>query len=313
MKFKKAILINIVESHFDQKYWDKIDELVETRVSLDRDDPKLFDKLKDADLLLLGFQVPIGKDIIDAMPNLKLINILATAYGTVDLEAANARGIPVCNLASYSTEAVAEFTIAAILYELRGMAEATRRADDGDWNFTGIRARELKDSRFGVIGLGNIGNRVAEIAQGFGANVSYWSRSKKDVDFKYEKDLSSLIANNDIISINVAETDDTIGLLNSDNIPLIPKDGILISTVPPSVVNTDALTLRLAKGDITFVFVNHPYPFLEPELAKINDYANVTGYPAIGFITDEARIAKQEVFIANLSSFINGNTQNQVS
>jgi lactate dehydrogenase-like 2-hydroxyacid dehydrogenase len=88
MKFKKAILINIADSLLDQKYWDMIDELVETRISLDREDPELHNKIKDADLLLLGFQVPIGKDIIDAMPNLKLISILATAYGTVDLEAA---------------------------------------------------------------------------------------------------------------------------------------------------------------------------------------------------------------------------------
>ena len=313
MKFKKAILINIADSLLDQKYWDKIDGLVETRISIDREDPELHDKIKDADLLLLGFQVPIGKDIIDAMPNLKLISILATAYGTVDLEAARAKGITVCNIADYSTEAVAEFTIAAILYELRGMAEAIRRREDGDWNFTGIRARELKGSRFGVIGLGNIGNRVAELAEGFGANVSYWSRSKKEVNFKYEDDLNSLIANNDIISINVAETDDTIDLLNSDNIPLIPKGGILISTVPATVVNTEALTSRLAKKDITFIFVNHPRPSLEPELAKINDFTNVTGYPAIGFITDEAIIAKQESFIANLENFVNGNPQNIVS
>jgi lactate dehydrogenase-like 2-hydroxyacid dehydrogenase len=313
MKFKKAVLINISDSHFDQKYWDKIDSLVESRVLLQRDDPKLLDKLKDADLLLLGFQVTIGKDIIDTMPNLKLINILATAYGTVDLEAASDRDIPVCNLASYSTEAVAEFIIAAILFKLRGMAEGLRRAKDGDWNFTGIRARELKDSRFGVIGLGNIGNRVAELASGFGANVSYWSRAKKDIGLKYERNLDDLIANNDIISINVAENDDTISLLNSNNIPLIPKDGVLVSTVPPSVIDTDALALRLAKNDVNFIFVNHPYPSLETELVKIKDFANVTGYPAIGFITDEARIAKQEIFIGNITSYLEGKVQNKVN
>lgn len=313
MKFKKAVAINIADSHLDQKYWDKIDELVETRASISRDDPRLLDELKDADILLLGFQVPIGKDIIDAMPNLKLINILATAYGTVDLEAASARNIPVCNLGGYSTEAVAEFTITTILHELRGVSEGLKRAEDGNWDFTGIRARELKDSRFGVIGLGNIGNRVAELAQGFGANVSYWSRSKKDIDFNYYENLNDLIANNDIISINVAETEDTVGLLNAENIPLIPKDGVIVSTVPPSVTDIDAVEARLAKNDATFVFVNHPYPTLEPELARIKDFENATIYPAIGFITDEARIAKQEAFVTNLACFANGSVQNQVN
>src|SRR5687767_3693412 len=103
MKFKKAVIINIADTHFDDKYWKQIDDLVEKRVSLNRDDPKLMDELKDCDCLMLGFQVPTGKDIFDAAPNLKLINILATAYGTVDLEVAKQRNIPVTNLAGYST------------------------------------------------------------------------------------------------------------------------------------------------------------------------------------------------------------------
>lgn len=312
MAFKKAVLIKIANSHFDQKYWDEIDGIVETKVSLERDDPSLVEELKDADVLFLGFQVPIGKDIIDAAPNLKLINILATAYGTVDLETAAERGIVVCNLGGYSTEAVAEFTIAAILHEIRGIAEGLRRANADNYDFTGIKARELKDSKFAVVGLGNIGNRVAELASGFGANVSYWSRSKKDSPFTYQESLSDLLANNDIISINVAETEDTAKLLNADNIELIPSGSVLISTVPPSVIDTDALAERLAKNDITFVF-DHPDEMPPEEFAKIKDFTNVVRYPAIGFITDEARIAKQEIFIGNLTSFLSGSVQNKVN
>src|SRR3989344_1724551 len=172
MKFKKAVLINISESHFDKKYLDKLNSLVEHKVSLGRDDPKLKEELKGCDCLLLGFQVLIDKNILDAAPTLKLINILATAYGTVDLEAAARRNIPVCNLAGYSTESVAEFIIAAILHEIRGIGEGLKRARAGNYSFDGIRALELKNSNLGVIGLGSIGNRVAELAAGFGANVS---------------------------------------------------------------------------------------------------------------------------------------------
>jgi lactate dehydrogenase-like 2-hydroxyacid dehydrogenase len=131
MKFKKAVLIKIADTHFDEKYWDELNNLVEQKVSLDRDDPKLKEELKDCDCLLLGFQVPIGKDILDAAPNLKFINILATAYGTVDLAAAAERGIPVSNLAGYSSESVAEFVIAAILYQIRNIKEGLRRS--GRW------------------------------------------------------------------------------------------------------------------------------------------------------------------------------------
>lgn len=312
MSFKKAVLINIADSHLDQVYWKKIDELVETRVSIGSDDPRLLEELKDADVLLLGFGVAIGKELLDAAPNLKFINILATAYGSVDLTAAAARNIPVCNLGGYSTEAVAEFTIAAILQELRGLAEGAQRASAGNYDFTGIKARELKDSNFGVIGLGNIGNRVAELAAGFGANVSYWSRSQKDTPFSYHANLSDLLAHNDIISVNVAEAEDTIGLLNANNLPLIPSSAILISTVPASVIDTDALAKRLEKNDMTFIF-DHPDTMPSKELAKIKDLRSVVAYPAIAFITDEARIAKQKIFVGNMVGYLNGNTENQVN
>jgi lactate dehydrogenase-like 2-hydroxyacid dehydrogenase len=311
MKFKKAVLVNISDSDFDQKYWDELDELVDTRVSLNRDDPKLMDELKDCDVLMLGFQVPTAKDIFDAAPNLKLVNILATAYGTVDIEEASKRGIPVCNLAGYSTESVAEFTISALLTEMRSIPEGLARAKAGNYSFEGIRARELKGSSFGVIGLGSIGNRVAELAAGFGANVSYWSHSKKDSPFT-AVELDELLSTCDFISVNVAENEDTIGLLNDKNLPLIKPDSILISTVPPSVIDTDALVKRLEKEDMVYIS-DHPNEMTQEELSILNELDNCIFYPAIAFLSDEARIAKQEIFIANMQGLLDGSVQNKVN
>ncbi len=311
MKFKKAVLINISDGLLDKKYWEQLDELVEKRVSLSRDDPKLMDELKDCDCLLLGFQVPVGKDLIEAAPNLKLINVMATAYGTVDLEAATARNIPVCNLAGYSTESVAEFTIAAILHEIRNLEEGLKRAGSGNYDFEGITARELKNSNFGVIGLGDIGGRVAELAAGFGANVSYWSRSKKDVPFKYQE-LNELLKTCSFISLNVAETEETVDLLNSDNLSLIKSGSLVISTVPPPVVNADALAERLAKNDLIFIS-DHADEMTEDDLQKLKGLKNCVLYPAIAFVSDEARIAKQEMFIGNMKSLLSGTAKNKVN
>ncbi len=310
MKFKKAVFINIADSHFDYNYWDQIDSLIEQRVSLERDDPKLMDELEDCDCLCLGFQVPTEKDIFDAAPNLKLINILATAYGTVDLKEAAKRNIPVCNLAGYSTESVAEFTIAAILYQIRNIEEGLKRARSGNYDFTGITARELKDSNFGVIGLGNIGNRVAELAAGFGADVSYWSRDGKDTPFK-RQELEELLGSCDFISVNVAEAPETTNLLNSENLSLIKPNSVIISTVPPPIINTDALAERLAKNDMTFIS-DHPDEMTEEDLTKIKDLGNCVLYPPIAFLSEEARIAKQEIFIANMSGFLQDTIQNNV-
>lgn len=308
--FKKAVVINIADSHFDKKYLKQLDGLIEKKVIISRDDPKLFDELKDCDVLLIGFQVPVGKEVFDAAPNLKLINILATAYGTVDLQIAARRNISVCNLAGYSTESVAEFTIAALLHEMRNLREGLQRAESGNYDFAGIKARELKNSRFGVIGLGNIGNRVAELAAGFGAQVSYWSRTKKNTPFLYQ-DLGGVLGTCSYISVNVAETDDTKGLLNNSNLGLIRPDSILISTVPPPVIDIDALADRLNDGDITFIS-DHPDEMSEQDLGKIKNFSNCVLYPPIAFLSDEARIAKQEIFISNLKQFLNGKPQNLV-
>ena len=306
MKFKKAVLIKIADTHFDPKYWSQMDTLIEKRVSLTIDDPRLEEELKDCDCLLLGFQVPINEDILAAAPNLKYIGILATAYGTVDLNAAAKRNIPVCNLGGYSTESVAEFVIAAILHEIRSLKEGLQRAESGNYSFDGIRARELKNSNFGVIGLGHIGNRVAELAAGFGANVSYWSRTKKDSPFQY-KELKDLLSNCRYISINVAETPETIDLLNAKNLSLIKPGSVLISTVPPTVINTDALIDRLSQNDITFIF-DHPDELPKEQLARLTKLNNCVIYPAIAFLSDEARITKQEIFIQNMTEFLEGKT-----
>ena len=312
MKFKKAVLIKIADTHFDPKSWDKINALVEKKVSLAPNDPKLKDELKDCDCLLLGFQVPIGEDILAAAPNLKYIGVLATAYGTVDLAAATKRNIPVCNLGGYSTESVAEFVITAILHEIRNIAEGLKRAQSGNYSFEGIRARELKNSNFGVIGLGNLGNRVAELAAGFGANVSYWSHTKKKSPFQY-RELEDLLSNCPFISLNVAEVKETIGLLNAKNLPLIKADSVLISTVPPPIINTDALVARLSKNDVTFIF-DHPDEMKKEDLDKLKPFKNVVVYPPIAFLSDEARIAKQEIFISNMTDFIEGkNLKNKVN
>lgn len=311
MKFNKAVLVNIPETHFDKKYWDELNSLVEQRVSLTRDDPRLMEELKDCDCLLLGFQVPVGQDILDAAPNLKLINILATAYGKVDLLASSKRDIPVCNLAGYSSESVAEFIIAVILHQIRNLQEGLRRAEAGDYSFEGIKAREIKNSNFGVIGLGSIGNRVGEIASGFGANVSYWSRTQKNTPFQYQE-LNDLLRSCDFISLNVAEAEETKDLLNSDNIPLIKPECVLVSTVPPSIINTQALAERLAKNDLTFIS-DHADEEGESELKLIKDFSNCVLYPPIAFLSDEARIAKQETFLANMKGFLEGKVINKVN
>ena len=128
MTFKKALFININESSLDKGYWDKLNSLIQTKVFLPRDDPKIMNELKDTDCLLVGFAVPVTREHINAAPALKYIGTFAVAYHKIDIKYSKEKGIPVTNLAGYCTDSVAEFIFATILNEIRQLGEGKKRA-----------------------------------------------------------------------------------------------------------------------------------------------------------------------------------------
>ncbi|MBI2010748.1 MAG: hypothetical protein HYS89_00715 [Candidatus Colwellbacteria bacterium] len=311
MKFKKALLINIDGPALDKKYWEKLDQLIDKRVYLPKDSSDIEKELPDTDCLLVGFGVPVTKEQIDRAPDLKYIGVLATAFGKIDVDYAGKRNIPVCNLAGYSTESVAEFTIAAILEHIRGLEEGKKRGREGKYPEEGMSAKEIKGKVFGIIGLGSIGRRVGELAQGFNADVRYWSRNKKEVPFGY-RDADSLIAEADFLSINLAQTPDTESFLNKRRLDSLKEGAVVINTTPMELVDIDALAEKLSKNDITFI-LDHSDEMSKEDLAKLSKYENCIIYPPIAYITGEARINKQELFISNIQSFLSGKPTNKVN
>lgn len=315
MKFKKALIININENKLDPIYWKKLNSLVESKVSLPKDSPQIQEELADTDCILTGFQIDVGKKEIDSAPNLKYVSVLATAYGKIDTDYAKKKKIVVSNIPGYATESVAEFVFAIILEKIRDISEAKDRGSKGNYSELGIKATEIKGKVFAVIGLGRIGGRVAEIAKGFGADVRYWSKNRKKElgksGIKFQ-DADKLIKEADIISLHLAETPETKQFLNKKRINSIKSGALIISTVPNEITDLDALEERLKKGDITFI--SDHADELDPKVAKrLSKYDNFILYPPIGYISDEARIAKQEIFIGNMKGFLNGKPQNVVN
>lgn len=312
MKFKKILSINVDENKVSPDYWKRIDALTEKKVILPKDDPQIKEDLKDTDCLLVGFGVVVDKEMIDSTPNLSYIGILATAFGKVDAGYAKSKGVVVCNLPGYSTESVAEFTIAAILEAIRGLEEGKRRGRAGNVSESGISAIEIKNKIFGVIGLGNIGTRVAELALGFNADVRYWSRNRKEdveaKDIKYEE-LDNLISQADFLSINLAQTPDTEKVLNQDRFQVLKDGAIVINTAPMELVDIDGLIERLKKGNITFIF-DHSDEMTEEDLKKLLSYKNCIVYPPIAYVSKEATLNKQEMFTSNIENFLNGIPKN---
>ncbi|MDO8638282.1 MAG: 2-hydroxyacid dehydrogenase [Candidatus Daviesbacteria bacterium] len=314
MKFKKILLINISEEKLDSFYWKKLKNLAEYIVMLPKDSLQIQKELADTDCVLTGFQIDVGKKEIDAAPNLKYISVLATAYGKIDTDYAKKKKIVVTNIPGYSTESVAELVFAVILENIRDIAKAKERGGRGNYSEAGLKATEIKGKVFAILGLGRIGGRVAEIAKGFGADVRYWSKNRKKesekLGIKYQ-DADELITKADIISIHLAESPETKNFLNKKRINSMKPGALVISTVPNEIIDSDALEERLKKKDINFI-LDHTDELDPKDAKRLSKYENCILYPPIGYISDEARIAKQEIFIENIVSFLNGKPQNVV-
>ena len=255
MKFNKTTFIGISEPSLEKDYWKRINALTKEKVFLSKDSPEIKKHLRDTDCLLVGFGVNVTKEDIDNTPPLKYIGVLATAYGKINTIHAKKNKIIVSNLGGYSTESVAEFVLASILEAIRHLEEGKKKGRKGNYSEAGISAFELKDKIFGVIGLGRIGRRVAELAKGFNADVCYWSRNrKKDAEkkgIKYD-DLDKLIMKSDFISINLAQTKETESIFTKNRFLKVKSGAVIINTAPMEVVDIEGLIERLKKKDIIF-------------------------------------------------------------
>ena len=317
MKFKKILVVGISEKSLDSNYWQKIKKLTENLIFLKEDSKDLQKQLQMDDCLLVYFN-GVDKKMIDSAPNLKYIGALATGVGKIDSEYAKKKDIIISNIPGYATESVAELVFAVILENIREIARAKKESKEGNRDESGFKATEIKGKTFGVLGLGNIGLRVAEIAaNGFGANVLYWSRNrKKEVEndhIKYE-DLDRLIPRCDFLSIHFALNPETENILNAKRIAKIKKGAILVNTAPHELLDIRALEKRLKSGDITYIFDHTDLGDIsEQDLKRLQRYDNVISYPVLGYISKEARERKQEIFFNNIEAFLKGKPQNIVN
>lgn len=295
-----------------EKRLDKLGQVV--RIPKDsKDAPK---HLSDADLLLVKLGATVDKAMLDIASKLKYIGMLGTGYGRIDAEYAAKKGIAVCNIAGYSTEAVAELVFGTILDHVREIERAKLQARKGDYSEATFEGSEIRGKRFGVIGLGRIGQRVAEIAQkGFGAKVSYWSQNrKKDLEksgIKYQ-DLETLLVESDFVSLNLAFVPQTKQVFNKQRLKLIKPGAVIVNLAPMDLVDIDALEARLENGDITFI-LDHSDELEAEDAKRLSKYKNCVMYPPIGYTTKEATEAKRGMFVDNLENYLKGSPTNKVN
>lgn len=315
MDFNKILAINVDEAQLSPSHLAIIDTLSKKRIHLAKDSNKIVENLNDTDCLLVGFGVKIDKNTIDNTPNLKYIGMFGTGYGNIDAKYAKSKKIVVCNVPNYSTESVAELVFAVILEQLRELETAKKQARNKNYSDAGFSPTEIKNKKFGILGLGNIGKRVAELALCFGADIGYWSKNRKiDIESKgitYEN-ADDLISKSDFLTLHLSHTNDTENFLDKNRIQKIKKGAIVINTSPMELVDINALEIRLKSKDITFI-LDHSDEMTKENLEMLSKYPNCIIYPPIGCITKEAEINKQEIFVKNIKNFVRDTPTNNVN
>ena len=273
----------------------------------------------DADIVLTN-KVIINREVMAQLPQLKYIGVLATGYNVVDVEAAHERGIIVTNVPAYSTESVAQMVFAHLLtvtnrtehYALQNrQGRWTKNPDFCYWDFPHM---ELAGKTFGIVGLGNIGRRVAEIALAFGMQVkALTSKSAGALPAGIEKaDLETLLATSDIISLHCPLTDKTRHLINRETLQKMRPSAILINTGRGPLVDDQAVASALAEGKLAAfcadVLTEEPPKANNPLLSQPNAFIT----PHIAWATKEARSRLLQVAISNVEAFLNAKPQNIV-
>lgn len=315
MKFEKIVTVGVGDSKLAPDYWARVDAICLKRVNLPKDSQESGKEVSDADCLLVGFGVPVTKELIDASPKLKYIGTVGTGYGNVDVAHAASKSISVANVPGYATESVAEFVFAIVLERIRQIERGKAQARQGDYSEAGFSATELKGKVFGVVGLGRIGARVAALARGFGAEAVYWSRNRKqDAEksgIRYAE-LGELLRGSDFISIHLGLSRETEGILNAERISMIKPGAVVVNTSPMELVSMQPLAARLKKGDMTFI-LDHSDEMKPEDVAALASNDSCVVYPPIGYVSREADVARMEIFTSNMERFLEGMPQNVVS
>lgn len=276
------------------------------------DTDKLFNQYSDVEILLIN-KTEINSSILKDLPQLKFIQILATGYDNVDLEACRERGIEVCNVEGYSTYSVAQHVFALLLTLTNKVNYHWQMTRDGIWSnepkftFYTPSIPELHHKTLGVIGLGSIGSTVAQVGKAFGMEVITYTRSPEkinDADIRFVE-LDQLAADADFISLHLPLNQDTSQIIDESFLNKMKKEAILINTARGGLIDEqalhDVLTIKGIKGAALDVLSEEPPPVDHPLLPLPN--CIVTSHMA--WATLDARRTLLSKAKQNVENYIN--------
>ncbi len=278
------------------------------------------ERIADHEIVLVN-KVAITERILDACPSIKLICVQATGYNVVDTIACARRGIPVTNVPSYGTAAVAQFTLALMLEMCHKVGLHNQSVHQGDWCrcesfcYWLTPQMELAGKTLGIIGFGKIGQAVGRLARAFGMDVIVYSRSQTVEGRKIGRyvDQDTVFAQSDFLSLHCPLFPETAKIINADSIAKMKDGALLVNTSRGGLVDEQALCdalesgkLRMAAVDVaTQEPINADNPLLKTEKCIIT--------PHMAWVPIESRQRLLDCVVENIRCFLAGTPQNVVN
>lgn len=300
--------------------WDAVSQLGELTVYDRTSSEEVIERSAGAEAILTNKTV-ITAEIMEALPDLKYIGVLATGYNVVNVGAAREKGIVVTNIPAYSTPSVAQMVFAHILNIAQQVQHHSEEVRKGRWSnnpdfcFWDTPLIELREKKIGLVGLGHTGFNTARIAIGFGMQVTaYTSKSSLQLPPEIKKrTLDELFSECDIVSLHCPLTDETKELVNAERLRLMKPTAILINTGRGPLVNEQDLADALNAGKLYAagldVLSSEPPKADNPLLTARNCYIT----PHIAWASLEARTRLMDILVENIKAFQAGKPVNNVA
>lgn len=315
----KIVVLDAYTLNPGERRWEELEELGEVVVHDRTAQLDVVRRAKDAEVVLTNKTILDGF-ILNLLPKLKYIGVLATGYNVVDLDVARQRGIVVTNIPAYSTQSVAQMAIAHLLNITQRVAHYAHEVHNGVWSaqpdfcYWNTPLIELAGKKIGIVGFGNTGQATAQIAEALGMEVwVYTSKPKKSLPKKYQKvTLNELFSACDVVSLHCPLTAENKEMVNSFRLSLMKQGAILINTSRGGLIDEKALEQALLSGKLLGagldVLSSEPVPNGNPLLKLKNCFIT----PHIAWATRESRMRLMNQAVENLKAWMEGRTVNNV-
>lgn len=316
----KAVLLEGDAVNHNDLSWEPLTKLIDTKIYANTTEQDKYEHIGDADVLFVN-KIKMDEEVFERCPNIRYIGVCATGYNVIDIEAAKRHNVTVTNVPAYSTDSVAQLTWGLILESVCHISRHNESVHNGDWIKSEIfcywlaPVTELAGKTIGVVGYGNIGRRVCEIAKAFNMKVLVnTAHPEKYTDDKVEfTDIDTLFSRADIVSLHCPLTADTEKIINKSNINKM-KDGVIIINVSRGgLVDEADLASALKSGKVAAAGVDVVSAEPMKEDNPLLDAPNMTFTPHMGWASVDARKRLVDIVANNFKAFTEGRKENVVS